>query len=129
MLFYFASKTENVRLVYAKIKDYFHVFTGPIQPMQHENVTSYIIIEQSNAFYELLQCLLQLSSAPFIVFMTYHFLQLIHSKCKELDILLVTYNSFVSIIPRINSMIFPLICIYVFISSSITIEIFCKNYE
>ena len=75
------------------------------------------------------------------------FLQLIHSKCKELDIVLVTYNSFVSIIPRINSMMFPLLCIYVFIFSSMkwkhkivfsidlinwkcfTIEIFCKNYE
>ena len=73
LLFYFASKTENVRLVYTNIKDYFHVFTGPIQPMQHKNVTYYIIIGQSNAFYELLQCLLQLSSAPFTVIMTYHF--------------------------------------------------------
>ena len=122
LLFYFASKTENVRLVYTNIKDYFHVFTGPIQPMQHENVTSYIIIEQSNAFYELLQCLLQLSSAPFIVFMTYHFLQLIHSKCKELDILLVTYNSFVSMTPKIESMMFPLICIYVSMLSA-----YCLN--
>ena len=53
LLFYFASKTENVRVVYTNIKDYFHVFTGPIQPMQHTNITYYTIIEQSNALYEL----------------------------------------------------------------------------
>ena len=52
--FYFASKIKNVRLVYTDIKYSFHVFTGPIQPMQHKNVTYFIIIEQSNTFYELL---------------------------------------------------------------------------
>ena len=71
--FYFATKTKIVQLVYTDIKDSFHTFTGSIQPMQHKNVTYYIIIGQSNAFYELLQCLLQLSSAPFTIIMTYHF--------------------------------------------------------